>query len=102
MGFYEDMEKSLLEAIEIEKGNVPLKVRRGMPVKTYYVADSDGYRMLDFSKLNFSDKKMTYDEALNDIDSMAFWEDILSKRSKVKITKAEKDYEKKRVKLEIT
>ena len=24
MGFYEDMEKSLLEAIEIEKGNIPI------------------------------------------------------------------------------
>jgi DNA-binding XRE family transcriptional regulator len=41
MGFYEDMEKSLLEAIEIEKGNLPVKERKGMPASTYYVANED-------------------------------------------------------------
>ena len=41
MGFYEDMERALLEAIEIEKGNVPLTKREGMPAPTYYVADDD-------------------------------------------------------------
>jgi DNA-binding XRE family transcriptional regulator len=41
MGFYEDMEKSLLEAIEIEKGNVPLKERKNMLAPTYYVPDDD-------------------------------------------------------------
>jgi hypothetical protein len=41
MSFYEDLEKSLLEAIEIEKGNIPLKKREGMPAPTYYVADGD-------------------------------------------------------------
>ena len=41
MSFYEDMERALLEAIEIEKGNIPLTKREGMPAPTYYVADND-------------------------------------------------------------
>ena len=41
MSFYEDMEKSLLEAIEIEKGNIPLKERKGMSAPTYYISDND-------------------------------------------------------------
>lgn len=41
MSFYKDMEKALLEAIEIEKGNIPLTKREGMPAPTYYVADDD-------------------------------------------------------------
>lgn len=41
MGFYKDMEKSLLEAIEIEKNNIPLKERENMPASTYYIQDDD-------------------------------------------------------------
>lgn len=41
MSFFEDMEKSLLEAIEIEKGNIPLTERKGMPAPTFYVLDND-------------------------------------------------------------
>ena len=41
MSFYEDMEKSLLEAIEMEKGNIPIAKREGMPAPTYYIADKD-------------------------------------------------------------
>lgn len=41
MSFFEDMEKSLLEAIEIEKGNVPLVERKGMAAPTYYVPDGE-------------------------------------------------------------
>lgn len=41
MSFYEDMERALLEAIEIDKGNIPLTEREGMPAKTFYVADND-------------------------------------------------------------
>ena len=164
MGFYEDMEKSLLEDIEIEKGNVPLKERKGMPAKTYVcnenlkdltdeevwheeemiasteridfetdlcynnkqmvtdcendlikntensimesdnmnlqTNDSNGYRRLDFSKLNFSSNTITYDQALKDVEPMMFGEDVLSGKKKIKITKAEKDYKKKCVKLE--
>ena len=41
MSFYEDMEKSLLEAIEIEKCNIPLTERKGMPAPTYYISEDD-------------------------------------------------------------
>ena len=41
MGFYEDMERALLEAIEIENGNIPITKRENMPAPTYYVADDD-------------------------------------------------------------
>ena len=35
MGVYEDLERSLLEAIEIEKGNIPVIERENMPAPTY-------------------------------------------------------------------
>lgn len=41
MSFYEDMEKSLLEAIEMEKGNIPVTERKGMLAPTYYISESD-------------------------------------------------------------
>ena len=41
MSFFEDLEQDLLEAIEMEKGNVPLTERTGMPAKTYYVSEND-------------------------------------------------------------
>lgn len=37
MSFFSDMEKSLLEAIEVEKGNIPLVERKEMPALTYYI-----------------------------------------------------------------
>ena len=36
---YDDAVLSLSQAIEIEKGNIPLKERKGMPAKTYYAGD---------------------------------------------------------------
>lgn len=41
MGFFEDMEKSLLEAIEIEKGNVPTRERKGTPAATFYIPSNE-------------------------------------------------------------
>ena len=41
MGFYEDMEKSLLEAIEIEHGNIPLVQKGNMPAPTFVAADAE-------------------------------------------------------------
>jgi len=41
MGFYENLVKSLLQAIEIEKGNVTLVQRENMPAPTFYVAESE-------------------------------------------------------------
>lgn len=41
MGFYEDMEKSLLEAIEMEKGTVALEEIKNMPAPTFIVANQE-------------------------------------------------------------
>lgn len=41
MGFFEDMEKALLEAIEMEKGNIPMVEREDMPAPTFYAADKE-------------------------------------------------------------
>lgn len=39
--FFDDAMQGLLEAVEIEKGNIPLTEREGMPAPTYYISDSD-------------------------------------------------------------
>lgn len=39
--FFDETMQGLLEAIEIEKGDIPLTEREGMPAKTFYVADDD-------------------------------------------------------------
>lgn len=39
--FFEDTMQGLLEAVEIQKGNLPLTAREGMPAPTYYVAETD-------------------------------------------------------------
>lgn len=41
MGFYNDLEKSLLEAIEIEKGNLPLFPKENMPAPTFVTSDNE-------------------------------------------------------------
>lgn len=41
MGVYNDMERSLLEAIEMEKGNIPLTQRENMPAPTFIAADKE-------------------------------------------------------------
>lgn len=46
MSFYEDIEKSLLEAIEIEKGNIPLSEKKDMPARTLY-AQSREQELID-------------------------------------------------------
>lgn len=59
------------------------------------------YRRLDFSKLNFSDEVITYDEVLKNATPLELSNDVIFSRKKIKVTKAEKDYDKKCVKLEI-
>lgn len=39
--FFDDTMQGLLEAIEIEKGSVPLTERKDMAATTFYVSDSD-------------------------------------------------------------
>lgn len=41
MGFYEDLEKSLLEAIAMEKGEIPLVEKENMPAPTFVAADME-------------------------------------------------------------
>lgn len=39
--FFDDTMQGLLEAIEIEKGSIPLTEKKDMPSPTFYVSDSD-------------------------------------------------------------
>jgi len=39
--FFDDTMQGLLEAIEIEKGNIPLTEHNGMPAPTFYVSSND-------------------------------------------------------------
>ena len=39
--FFEDTMHGLLEAVEIQKGNLPLIARKGTQYPTYYVAETD-------------------------------------------------------------
>lgn len=41
MGFYEDMEKSLLEAIEMEKGNIAVTQKENMPTPTFTASNRE-------------------------------------------------------------
>lgn len=56
MGLYEELEKSLLEAIEIEKGNVPLVEKNAMPAKTFYVSDKENALIEEFVLLRKKEK----------------------------------------------
>lgn len=60
------------------------------------------YSRLDFSQLNFSDDIISYEEALENVTPFEFDEDIISGKKKIKVTKAERDYENRCVKLEIS
>lgn len=39
--FFDDTMQGLLQAIEIEKGNIPLAERKGMAAHTYYIPDGE-------------------------------------------------------------
>ncbi len=41
MSFFDDMEKALLEAIEIEKGNVPLEKRENIQTTSFFVPNNE-------------------------------------------------------------
>ena len=41
MGFFEDMEKSLLEAIAMEKGDIPVVERENMPAPTFVAVEKE-------------------------------------------------------------
>ena len=39
---FEDTMRGLLEAVEMEKGNVTLTEKKGMPAPTLHIADNEG------------------------------------------------------------
>ena len=41
MGFYEDLERGLLEAIAMEKGDIPVVEKGNMPAPTFVAADME-------------------------------------------------------------
>lgn len=41
MGFYEDIERSLLEAIAMDKGEIPVVEKENMPAPTIVAADKE-------------------------------------------------------------
>lgn len=41
MGFYEDMEKSLLEAIDIDRGNILVAQKENMPAPTFIAVNKE-------------------------------------------------------------
>lgn len=59
------------------------------------------YHRLDLGKLIFSNDIISQEEALKDITPFELEESVLSGQKKINITKAEKDYKNKCVKLEI-
>jgi hypothetical protein len=60
------------------------------------------YKKLDMSKLIFADGFISTEEALKDVTPIEWSDDVLSGKKKVTVTAAEKDYENKCVKLEMT
>ena len=60
------------------------------------------YRKINLNTLHFSDEIISYDDALKDSAPLCLSKEIVSGQKEIKVTKAEKDYEKKCVKLEIS
>ena len=74
-------------------GDIAQKERR------YYMSE---YRRLDFSKLHFAETPVSYEEAVKNATPFDVPEGVVSHRKELNITKAEKDYEKRCVKLVIS
>jgi hypothetical protein len=60
------------------------------------------YKKLDMSSLVFADRIIPMEEALKDVTPINWPDNVLSGKKKVVVTNAEKDYENKCVKLEIS
>ena len=60
-----------------------------------------GSPWLDFDKLHFAETPVSYGEAVKDAVPFEAPDDVVSHRKELKITKAEKDYEKRCVKVGI-
>ncbi len=60
-----------------------------------------GYRRLDFDKLHFAETPVSYEEAVKDVVPFDVSKGVMSRKRELKITRAEKDYEKRCVKVGI-
>ena len=60
-----------------------------------------GYRRLDFDKLHFAETPVSYEEAVKKAVPFDVPEAVVNRKSELKITRAEKDYEKRCVKVGI-
>ena len=60
-----------------------------------------GYRRLDFDKLHFAETPVSYEEAVKEAVLFDVPEAVVSRKRELKITRAEKDYEKRCVKVGI-
>lgn len=63
--FFKDTMRSLEQAIEIEKGNIPLTERKGMAAPTYYVAEE-----------HTSELQQLIQEQLKDSEFKKAWNEI--------------------------
>ena len=61
-----------------------------------------GYRKLNFNKLTFADDTLSYEESLNNVTPLNIPNEVITGKRQLKVTKAERDCEKKCVKLEIS
>lgn len=59
------------------------------------------YRKLNFSKLNFSDEIVSYEDALKNVTPLQISKEVILGKRKIQVTNAEKDCDNKCVKLEI-
>ena len=59
------------------------------------------YRRLDFRKLQFAETPVSYEDAIKNIAPFVISEDMMNHKQELGITKAEKDYEKHCIRLEI-
>lgn len=60
-----------------------------------------GYRRLDFRKLQFAETPVSYEDAVKNAAPFEIPKDVLNHKRELQVTKAEKDYEKHCIRLEI-
>ena len=59
------------------------------------------YRRLDFSKLQFAETPVSYEDAVKNATPFEVPKDVLNHKQELQVTKAEKDYKKHCIRLEI-
>lgn len=60
------------------------------------------YRRINLEKLNFAKETVSFDDAIKDSGVTSVPENVINGNRQIKINTAEKDFEKKCVKLEIS